>query len=395
MARGLDSDYISSLSLMDGFDMRINFDGFGENMKKFMELPIKYLDSAHDKAVGLVEDIHALIYPPCPDNELSNKGQRTLMDPSSSNPITGSPPTSAEMEQANPDEEVSSSPSSLLTTEDSSLCSTDTDAHETESVSSKSPDSCASEDTISLERTAGTKEEIILCSSENLPDGCTPKNCNSLVRTVSSEEEIILWNPGNSVKPPQPPEQATIVQDYVSQEANTERVIKQVGVYGSTSGHSDTESSACDGAVLLGMITANGEEQSGLYSTNSHEESTEHGTILIFSGETSSHYLSADVFSGADDPNMLADEITDFVGIDLRDAQERMKYDKAEASLVPQPKNTSFKKVLMRSLSNKLRWSKKDMNVHQAVPIRPHKAVNACYEVVSSSDDLEDDWELL
>jgi hypothetical protein len=105
----------------------------------FAQLPIKYLDSAHDKAVGLVEDIHALIYAPYPDNELSNKGQRTLMDPSSSNPITGSTPTFAEMEQANPDEEVSSSPSSLLTAEDSSLCSTDTDAHETESVTSKSP----------------------------------------------------------------------------------------------------------------------------------------------------------------------------------------------------------------------------------------------------------------
>ena len=105
----------------------------------FVQLPIKYLDSAHDKAVGLVEDIHALIYAPCPDNELSNKGQRTLMDPSSSKPTTVSPPSSVKMEQANPDEELSSSPSSLLTAEDSFLCSTDTDAHETESVSSKSP----------------------------------------------------------------------------------------------------------------------------------------------------------------------------------------------------------------------------------------------------------------
>jgi hypothetical protein len=104
----------------------------------FLQLPIKYLDSAHDKAVGLVEDIHALIYAPSPDNELSNKGQRSLMDPSSSNPITRSLPSSAEMEEANLGEEVSSSPS-LLTAEDSSLCSTDTDAHETESVSSKSP----------------------------------------------------------------------------------------------------------------------------------------------------------------------------------------------------------------------------------------------------------------
>jgi hypothetical protein len=64
---------------------------------------------------------------------------------------------------------------------------------------------------------------------------------------------------------------------------------------------------------------------------------------MIFSGETSSHYLSADVFSGAEDPNMLADEITDFVDIDLRGGQVLMKYDKAEASLVSQPKNRSFK----------------------------------------------------
>ena len=65
---------------------------------------------------------------------------------------------------------------------------------------------------------------------------------------------------------------------------------------------------------------------------------------MIFSGETSSHDLSTDVSSGADDPNMLVDEITDFVDIDLRDGLvERMKYDDAEASLVPQPKNTSFK----------------------------------------------------
>ncbi|CAM0880407.1 unnamed protein product [Alopecurus aequalis] len=355
MARGLDSDYIGSLSIMDGFDMGINFDGFGESMKKFMELPIKYLDSAHDKAAGLVEDIHALIYAPCPDNELSNKGQRTLMDPSSSNPIPRSPPTSVEMEQANPDEELSSSPSSLLTAEDNSLCSTDTDAHDTESVSSKSPDSHASEETISLESTAGTKEKFFLRSSLDLPDSCTPETC-PLMRTVSSEEEIILWNPGNSVKPPQPPEQATIVQDYVSREAKTKTVIAQIGVYGSTSGHTDKESSACDGAILLEKITENGEEQSGLYSTNSHEESTEH---------------------------------------DLRDGQERMKYDEAEAYLIPQSKNTSFKKVLMRSLSNKLRWSKKDKNVHQAVLIRPHEALNFHYEIVSSSNNLEDDWELL
>jgi hypothetical protein len=43
------------------------------------------------------------------------------------------------------------------------------------------------------------------------------------------------------------------------------------------------ESSACDGAVLFTIITANGEEQSGLYSTNGHEESAKHGLYIIYS----------------------------------------------------------------------------------------------------------------
>lgn len=37
MVRGVDSDYID-LSLMGTFDMGINFDGFEENVKKFMEV---------------------------------------------------------------------------------------------------------------------------------------------------------------------------------------------------------------------------------------------------------------------------------------------------------------------------------------------------------------------
>ncbi|KAF7021792.1 hypothetical protein CFC21_034682 [Triticum aestivum] len=315
MARGLDSDYIGSISLMDGFDMGITFDGFGENMKKFMELPIKYLDSAHDKAVELVEDIHALIYAHSPDDKFPDKDHGTLTDPSSN---------------------------------DHSLGSTATDVHETESVSSTSPAMCASEDPISLERTADTKEEVTFCNSEDLSDNCTPENHNSLGGSDSSDEEIILWNQWNSVTSRQYPEQATVVQDYISEEANGNKIIEQVELHGS--GHSV----AFDGAILLGKV--NGEEQSELCSANSHEESTKH---------------------------------------DLRVGQELMKYNKADASSVPQPKNTSFKKVLMRSLSNKLRWSKKDMNVHQAVPFRPQKSVDICYEVVCSSDGLEDDWELL
>ncbi|XP_048562490.1 uncharacterized protein LOC125543245 isoform X3 [Triticum urartu] len=348
MARGLDSDYIGSISLMDGFDMGITFDGFGENMKKFMELPIKYLDSAHDKAVELVEDIHALIYAHSPDDKFPDKDHGTLTDPSSNGTITESPSTCVKMQQVNPNEEFSGYPSSLVTAEDHSLGSTATDVHETESVSSTSPAMCVSEDPISLERTADTKEEVTFCNSEDLSDNCTPENHNSLGGSDSSDEEIILWNQWNSVTPRQYPEQATVVQDYISEEANGNKIIEQVELHGS--GHSV----AFDGAILLGK--GNGEEQSELCSANSHEESTKH---------------------------------------DLRVGQELMKYNKAEASSVPQPKNTSFKKVLMRSLSNKLWWSKKDMNVHQAVPFRPQKSVDICYEVVCSSDGLEDDWELL
>lgn len=51
---------------------------------------------------------------------------------------------------------------------------------------------------------------------------------------------------------------------------------------------------------------------------------------------TVSYYLSAEVFTGAD-------ETTDFVNIDLGDGQEQMKYNEGEASSVPKPKNTSFK----------------------------------------------------
>ncbi|XP_044975346.1 uncharacterized protein LOC123443136 [Hordeum vulgare subsp. vulgare] len=393
MARGLDSDYIGSLSLMDGFDMGIAFDGFGENMKKFMELPIKYLDSAHDKAVELVEDIHALIYAHSPDDKLPDKDHGTLTDPSSNYTVTRSPSTSVEMHQVNPNEEFYGSPS-LVTVEDLSLSSTATDVHGTEPVSSTSPAMCASEDSISLKITADTKEEVTICIAEYLSDNGTPENHNSLGRSVRSEEEIILWNPSNTVTPPQSSEQATVVQDYVSEEVNANKIFKQLELNGS--GHS--ESSAFDGAILLGK--GNGEERSELCNANSHEESAKHDNNVSTDVKdlpvgTFSHYLSAEVFIGADDPNMSTDETTDFVNIDLRDGQEQVKYNKSEATWVLQPKNTSFKKVLMRSLSNKLRWSKKEMTVHQAAPFRPQKSVDIHYEVVCSADGLEDDWELL
>jgi hypothetical protein len=48
----------------------------------------------------------------------------------------------------------------------------------------------------------------------------------------------------------------------------------------------------------------------------------------------------------------------------------------------------------MRNLSNKLGWSKK-RSVEQAVPDRSQDGENLGYQIVSSSDDLDDDWEVL
>ena len=50
MARSIDSDYID-FSHMGGFDMGINFDGFEENVRKFMEVvlvPSPKFDVKHD-----------------------------------------------------------------------------------------------------------------------------------------------------------------------------------------------------------------------------------------------------------------------------------------------------------------------------------------------------------
>ena len=112
---------------------------FGSDLSYIWQLPIKYLDSAHDKAVELVEDIHALIYAHSPDDKFPDKDHGTLTDPSNNGAITGSPSTRVKMQQVNPNEGFSGYPSSLVTAEDRSLGSTATDVHETESVSSTTP----------------------------------------------------------------------------------------------------------------------------------------------------------------------------------------------------------------------------------------------------------------
>uniref|UniRef100_A0A0A9CS60 Uncharacterized protein n=1 Tax=Arundo donax TaxID=35708 RepID=A0A0A9CS60_ARUDO len=136
-----------------------------------------------------------------------------------------------------------------------------------------------------------------------------------------------------------------------------------------------------------------------LYSANDPVEATAHGSI--------SHDWSTDVLGCADDPSMSPDDMIKCVDVDLKDDQEHMKHakiednqehmknDKFEASPVHQRNNTSFKKMFMRSLSSKLLWSKKQTNAHQALPARSHDAENLGYQAVSSSDDLEDDWEVV
>uniref|UniRef100_A0A0A9DD06 Uncharacterized protein n=1 Tax=Arundo donax TaxID=35708 RepID=A0A0A9DD06_ARUDO len=124
-----------------------------------------------------------------------------------------------------------------------------------------------------------------------------------------------------------------------------------------------------------------------LYNANDCVEATTHGSI--------SHDLSTDVSECPDDPNMWPDDMIKFVDVDLRDEQEHMKNEKIEASPVHNRNNTSFKKMFMRSLSSKLRWSKKQTNARQALPARSQDAENLGYQAVSSSDDLDDDWEVL
>jgi len=91
------------------------------------QLPIKYLDSAHDKAVEFIEDVHAIFYGPFTDDEVPNNDDCYV--------ITESSPTSIEKELVGPNTEPST-PASFITMENSST-GCDTDAHQTESFSTK------------------------------------------------------------------------------------------------------------------------------------------------------------------------------------------------------------------------------------------------------------------
>ncbi|KAF2949086.1 uncharacterized protein [Oryza sativa Japonica Group] len=340
------------MSLMGGldFDIGFSFDKFEENVKRFIELPKNYLDTAVDTAVEFMEDIHERMFAPSPSDEALNKANEILKDSFYDNVITGSSATSVRMEFVASNKELSSPSTSTVTAEDSFAGSVVADAPETESILTKSPESDSSEggnievneqcmlpvDTSAAEISGGKSidvdEEVLSGNSEKPSDSCTSED------PISIGKELILWR-----KPLEP---------------------------------QSPESSAFDDAIIPEGTIVNCEEPE--HSTKDTEESGKHGDLSKFSGVTISHDLTTDM-SNDDDSNVWLD-------IDLQDDQEQTE---ADVSPVRQPKKTSFKKKMMRSLANKFRWSKKERNLNQA------EAGNVRYQAVSSSDDLEDDWELL
>ncbi|OEL13345.1 hypothetical protein BAE44_0025636 [Dichanthelium oligosanthes] len=457
MARSIDSDYIE-FSHIGGFNMRIDFDGFEENVMKLIELPIMYLDSAHDKAVEFIEDVQAMFYAPFIDDD--DEEEPYEEDQSSSNVITESSPTSiVETELVGPDTEASTH-ASLITVENSSTGCVDTDAHETESFSTEST-GLSLINHVYPENTSSEGGHVEANDLGLLPE----TEDTSPTAIYDSSEEVILWNPETSVKPPRPSELTTIPQDdHAPYALETDKEKEQIGLH--CSGHSD--SSVCSGEIVLencsadyeeevilhsandpvevtlqdilvdsavffeallqedscanyeekmvsysangpvetnthGILvdsavffeallqensSANYEDQMVSFSENDHVEATTHGTSI-------SHESSSEVPSCADD-QMPTDNAVQLVDINLRDGQELMENDKIE--LLPpalQRKNASFKKMFMRSLSSKFRLSKKQANTHQDMPAGAQDAENPGYQLVSSSDDLEDDWEVL
>ncbi|KAJ1282015.1 hypothetical protein BS78_03G017800 [Paspalum vaginatum] len=392
---------------MGGFDMGVSFDGFEENMKKFMELPVKYLDSAHDKAVEFMEDVHAILYAPFTNNELPEKE-----DKSSSHVIAESSPTSVGTEVVGPNVEASTPPASLITVENSSNGCVDNDTHETESFSSKSTDS--SEEVIlwnpetsikpqrphelatipqddhephALETEKATEQVGLHCSGHSDSSvycGVLPPGNSS-----ADYEEQILSHANDPIGVTVQDSTAISQDDYVPQAMPKEQVTEQVGL--NCSGHSDSLVSSTDffDALLLELedSSANSEEQMISYSANIPVEATTNGTCI-------SHNSGTDESSCVDDPSTLTDITVKFVDIDLKDGQEHMANDKIEVFAVPERRNPSFKKMIMTNLSRKLRWSKrKHANAHEPMPSGSQDAENLGYQLVSFSSS--DGWEVV
>ncbi|WVZ72808.1 hypothetical protein U9M48_021210 [Paspalum notatum var. saurae] len=329
---------------MGGFDMGISFDGFEENMKKFMELPVKYLDSAHDKAVEFMEDVHAMLYAP-----FNNDVVPDTEDKSSLHVITESSPTSVGTEVVGPNVEASTPPAALITVENSSNGCVDTDAHQAESFSSKSTD---------------------------------------------SSEEVILWNPNTSIKPQRPHDSSVycgVIPPGNSSADYEEQLLSHANdPVGVTVQDSPVSSAEFFDALLLEDSGANYEEQMISYSANVPVEATTHGTC-------SSHNSGTNESSCVEDPSTLTDSTVKFVDIDLKDGQEHKTDDKIEVFTFPERRNPSFKKMIMMNLSRKLRWSKKRANAHESMPSGSRDPENLGYKLVSlaSLDDLEDGWEVV
>uniref|UniRef100_A0A0D3EL40 Uncharacterized protein n=1 Tax=Oryza barthii TaxID=65489 RepID=A0A0D3EL40_9ORYZ len=288
------------------FDIGFSFDKFEENVKRFIELPINYLDTAVDTAVEFMEDIHERMFAPSPSDE-ANKANEILKDSFYDNAITGSSATSVRMEFVASNKELSSPSTSTVTAEDSFAGSVVADAPKTESILTKSPESDSSEggnievneqcmlpvDTSAAEISGGKSidvdEEVLSGNSEKPSDSCTFED------PISIGKELILWR--KPVEPQSP------------------------------------ESSACDDAIIPEGTTVNCEEPE--HSTKDTEESGKHGDLSKFSGVTISHDLTTDM-SNDDDSNVWLD-------IDLQDDQEQTE---ADVSPVRQPKKTSFKVLL-------------------------------------------------
>ncbi|CAL4966029.1 unnamed protein product [Urochloa decumbens] len=373
MARSVDSDYID-FSHMGGFDMGIYFDGFEENVMKFMELPVKYLDSAHDKAVEFIEDFQAVLFAPFTDDEVPNEE-----DQSSSNVITESSPTSVETELVEPNTEAST-PAPLVSVENSSTGCVDAEAHGTESFSSESTDLSS----MNHVYPKNTSSEEGLIEANDLLCLLPEAEAASPSGICDNSEDIILWNPEASIKPrlrltaiPQ--------DDHAPHALETDQVPERVGLH--CSEHPD--SSVCSREIPLENCSANYEEEVVLDGANDAAGVTVQGTSI-------SHESSSDVPSCTDDPNMPTYTIAKSVVIEnIRDFEEHMENEKIEVSPVPQRNNATFQEMLVRNLSSKLWWSKKQVSTHQAMPAGSQDAENIGYKLVSSTDDIEHDWEVL
>jgi hypothetical protein len=187
----------------------------------FLQIPVQYLDSAHDKAVEFIEDVQAIFFAPFTDDDDDVLNEE---DQSSSNVITESSPTSSETELVGPNTEASTT-ASLINVENSSTGCVDTDAHGTESFSSSKstslslmnhvcPENTSSEgahieandpcllpgaEGISPREICGTnfsnRRSIFYLSTYCRLTSCFSVSFSHLPPLSDSSEEVILWNP--------------------------------------------------------------------------------------------------------------------------------------------------------------------------------------------------------